>query len=617
MNPELIFFIISSLIRVGTATRDALEQSARDKDFQISVAYPVASVRDRFDEFFNRNTGLRRDLTRKPDGPLAKYWIDNATGGAPDTTADSYTVLFSALGGLKRPDFAANASWISLRTVDEEALVGILSQWSNADKPLDPWARVALAVADVGLGYVGSNPGIVSGGSSGEVLLRALCANLSHLVDDIQDGIQAYFLERLAASIMQVGLQTLSENADVLLTDKSSQDLLNAVAKPLATLFSQAVKAKDPATQLTLSNFRDTIFPQMVSAGLKAISDNQKDLLGSDFDPTRSLGALTQGFLQALSLQSVSALAQGDPKAWLPIYQSLLKSVAANANLIVPGTTLDDKLFKNLILGIATTLSAAPLPYRSDTAINLGLIVVDALQQNLPIRTQDPWILLVPSALNAVVQGLKNTSVPISALAQDELSIVIRAVLAQVATTPGMITGNKSSTELQAIVSSIACAMAEDNRFLISEDGWAEIAAVAASAAAKDPGKLFNINDATPDGQLASKLISKVLASAATSLGSTRRPNVVLFGNTLVGAIKDTLIAAAGNAIGATTHINQITALIDQLNKLVADPQKTIGSADWSWLYRSLIAEAFGKGALNLTDEQLRQMLFDHKFPGA
>lgn len=617
MDPALIFFIVASLIRVGTATRDALEQSARDKDFQISVAYPVASVADRFDEFFNRNTGLRRDLTEKPDGPLAKYWIDNATGGGPDTTPEAYAALFAALGGLKRPDFATNASWISLRAVDEEALAGVLSQWSSAGKPLDPWARVALAVADVGLAYVGSNPGIVATGSSGEVLLKALCANLSHLVDDIEDGTQAYFLERLAAGLMQAGLQTLTDNAGTVLTDKASQDLLNAVAKPLASLFSQAVKANDPALQLTLSNFRDTIFPQMVSAGLEAISDNQKELLGSVFDPAGALGSLTQGFLQALSLQPVSALAQGDPKAWLPIYQSLLKSIASSANLIVPGTTADAALFQKLISGLATTLSTTPPPYKSDTAMNLGIVVVDAIQQNLPTRTRDPWILLVPSALDAVVKGLQNTSVPISALAQDDLSAVVRVVLTQVAATPGMITGNGASTELQAIVSSVAGAMAQDNRFLVSEDGWVQIAAAAAAAAARNPGKLFRIDDATPGGQLAGKLIAQVLASAATSLGTTRTPNVVLFGDTLVGAIENTLTAAAGNAIGAAANIGQITALIDRLDRLVADPQKPIGAADWSWLYRNLIADAFDKGALSFTDDQLRKMLFDRRLPGA
>ena len=617
MDPELIFFVISSLIRVGTATRDALEQSARDKDFQIVVGLPIAPVASRFDEFFNLKSGLHRELTQKPNGPLAKYWVDDATGGVPADTPEARGALFNALSGLKRPGFGTNTSWISLRTIDEEALVSVLSQWSNSDRPLDPWTRVALAVADVGLAYVGSNPGIVSAGSSGEVLLKALCANLSHLVDDIQDGTQAYFLERLAAGVLQAGLQTLSDNAGALLTDKASQDLLNAVAKPLATLFSQAVKAKDPATQLTLSTFRDTIFPQMVAAGLKAITDHQKELLGSAFDPASALGALSQGFLQALSLQPVSALAQGDPKAWLPIYQSLLKSVAVSANLIVPGTTADDKLFQNLISEIATTLSTPPLPYKSDTAINLGLVIVDALQQNLPTRTQDPWILLVPSALNAVVQGLKNTSVPINTLAQNELSAVIRVVLAKVAATPGMITGNNSSTELQAIISSVASAMAQDKRFLISEEGWAEIAATAASAAAKNPGKLFNISDATPKGQLASKLIAQVLASEATSLSGVRAANVVLFGDTLVGAINDTLTAAADNAIGAATNIDEITALVNQLNKLVADPQKPISAADWSWLYRNLIKVAFDKGTLNFTDDQLRQMLFDHKFPGA
>jgi hypothetical protein len=63
-----------------------------------------------------------------------------------------------------------------------------------------------------------------------------------------------------------------------------------------------------------------------------------------------------------------------------------------------------------------------------------------------------------------------------------------------------------------------------------------------------------------------------------------RSGDVVLFGDTLVQAIEDTLTAAAGNAVGALTNIGQIDSLVDRLNKMVADPGKPIGAADWSWL---------------------------------
>lgn len=619
MSPELIFFAVTALIRVGTATRDALEQKARDEDFQIVLAFPdISSVETRLDEFFNRSSGLRKDLTQlgQTPGPLAQYWVDNATGGEPAKTAEAYTALLSALGGLNRPGFDKKTSWISLRAVDEEALVMIVAQWSRKDRPIDPWARVALAIADVGLSYVATNPGIVSTGSSGEKFLQSVCANLGKWIGNIQDGTQAYFLERMAAAVVQSGLQALSENSGIILTEKSSQALLSAVAKPLADMFAEAVSAPEPGAKLTVSLLRDRVFPQMVSAGLTALAEHEQALLGDTFDPNKAVGALTKGFLQSLAKQPVNELAKGDPQAWLPVYQSLLRSVAASANVIVPGTAVNEKLFQTLIEGMATTLATAPLPYDSETFINLGLVVVDSLEKNLPSRTQDPWVLLVPSALKVVVEGLNKGGSSIASIALDDLNGIVRVILAQVAATPGMLVGNTASVEVQAIISGVASAMAKDKNLLISSDGWTQIAAAAASAAARNPGKLFAIGDATPEAQLANKLITTVLTKAAAGLGSTRSSSVVLFGETLVGAIKDTLTAAAGNAKGALQNIDIINVLIDRLNKLVADPAKPIGAADWSWLYRNLVADAFDKGTFSYTDEQLRKMLYGHLLPG-
>jgi hypothetical protein len=396
------------------------------------------------------------------------------------------------------------------------------------------------------------------------------------------------------------------------------------MAKPLAELFDKAVRDDKPVEQLTLAVMRDTVFPQMVSAGLSVLADHQREMLGGTFDPGDTLGYFTKGFLQALSEQSVLKL--GNAQAWFPIYKALLHAAAARPDLIVKGAT-DDRnaeAVRDLIKGVAGLLGNQPFPYTRDTAIDLALVVVDVLRKELPSRTSDPWELLIPAALKAAIEGLRNGGTDFRKLAQDEVAAVIRVVLQQVAATPGMIIGPTSSVEIQEIITAIARAMVADDKFLVSKDGWTRIAAVAATAAARNPGKLFNISTVAPEGQLASLLISKVLGKASSGFAKpsdTRSKGVVLFGETLVNAIKDTLTAAAGNARGAFDQKDRIQGLIDQLNGLVnPDRQLTktpqgavvlypIGAADWSFLFRILIVDLFANGPRTYTDEELKNFL--------
>jgi len=144
---------------------------------------------------------------------------------------------------------------------------------------------------------------------------------------------------------------------------------------------------------------------------------------------------------------------------------------------------------------------------------------------------------------------------------------------------------------------------------LITPAGWQQIASVAAATAAQNPARLFKLNDASPEGQLASSLISQLLTTAAKGFANGRANGVVLFGDTLVSAIEETLKAAAGNAVAAAANQQQLATLVTRLNALATDPAQPIGAAEWSWLFRNLVAVVLETGALDFTDEQLRTML--------
>jgi hypothetical protein len=623
MDPELVFFIIRSLIRVGTVARDAYEQSVRDQNFQMpDLPFPQLSAGELLQRYFNQVDGIYRQLADpSKNGAMAKYWGPNDLPNPKEP--DAVPILLSTAMELQAQDAQkiptnATASWAYLRSQIESGVTGVLDPWSPQQAPTSPWAHIALALADVALDYVGSNPGVLGVGSNGEALIKVICTNLQNCLDaDATNGPQAYFVERLGAAILQAGLKTITENTDLIVADPAAGAVISSVAKPLSDLFAKASADGDFVGQLRWTNIRDTVMPQMVSAGLSALADHQQEILGAPFDPNNTLGYFTKGFLDALAADPVANL--GTPQGWLPIYQSMLRAVAAKPNLLVNAGSNDQnaQAIQDLIAGIATKLAAAPFPYNTgDAALGLGQVVVDVLQKDLPARTSDPWVLLVPSALQAVLDGVSKGGGSVASLAQGELTAVIRVILQKVAATPGMIVGNGASTELQTIITTVATAMAQDSKFLISEDGWTQIAAAAASAAAANPGKLFGISSATPEGELAGKLISQLLTKASAGFGTMRSGNVVLFGDTLVQAIEDTISAAAGNAVGAAKNIDQISSLVDRLNKMAADPTKPIGAADWGWLYRNLIADAFDKGSLDLTDDQIRQMLYAHQLSG-
>jgi hypothetical protein len=605
MDPSLILFAIQSLIQIGSVASAAYEQAVRDAPIKMpNLPKPTMTAAEALEEYFNPTDGIYKALTA-PDQTLANAWANATRSGFKDPIAVS-TLLKAANDLDLNSGQGAQPDWSYIFGGPGAKI--LLAQWSDTAAPMDAWQSIALTLAQVALGFIGAHPQITGASSNGDKLLQALCSNLQQLLPDPSKTTRANFVQSVAASILHAGLKTIATDSSLIVNNAAAATLISRLAQPLVNYYDRET---DPAAQLNWIAIRDTVFPQMVEAGLTALSNNEKQLLGKQFDPNDRLGALTQAFLQSVSTIALTRI--GSPQAWVPVYQSILKTIAAKPSLFAKGNSEDDKFFSKFLGDVAGKFADSPPPFDGQSAINLGVTILDQLAAGLPSRGGNPWDTVAASAISQIVDGLKAGGTTVSTLLPDALTGVLKAILTEVTITPGMILGKGSSVEVQAIVASIAKAMAQDTGALITQSGWEQIASVAASTAAQNPGKLFKLDDATPEGQLATGLISQLLTAASKGFANGRSTGSVLFGDTLVSAIEQALKAAAGNATAALTNEQQITTLVMRLNGLTSDSTKPIGAAEWSWLFQNLVADVLDKGSLNCTDDQLRAMLYQHQ----
>lgn len=602
MDPALILFAIQSLIQIGSAASEAYEQAVRDEDVKMpALPKPIVTVDERLQEYFNPGDGIYKTMTG-PGGALERTWLAANKSFFKDTVAIA-TLLRAAdtIDINEQADGKMPAAYI----FGGQGTKILLEQWSDRDAPLDAWQSIALTLAQVGLGFVGLHPNVAGLGGNGDKLLQALCANLQQLLPDPKKTKRVNFVRSVAAGILHAGLKTVAADSNLIVDSKAAATLISKMAQPLVDLYD---KAASPAEEITWEAIRDTVLPQMIQAGLTVLSQNQKQILGKEFDTNSGLGALTQAFVQGVATVPFTKI--GTPEAWIPVYQSLLKTIANQPGLLIKGSSDSDQFFSSLLGKVAGKLAETPVPYNGTAAIELGALVLDQLATRLPAAGGIKWDAVATAAIAQVVDGLKDGGPTVSTLMPDTLGAVVKAILTQVADTPAMIAGRGSTVEVQAIVASVAKAMAQDTSALISPAGWQRIASVAAATAAQNPARLFKLNDATPEGQLASNLISQLLTEASKGFVNGRAGGVLLFGETLVSAIEETLTAAAGNAVAAAKNQQQLTTLVTRLNALASDPNEPIGAAEWSWLFRNLVADVLDKGSLAYTDDQLRTMLY-------
>ncbi|TCT02368.1 hypothetical protein [Aquabacter spiritensis] len=609
MSPDLIFFTLRSLLRVGSAAQSVLEQQIRDA--AIDLPPPAPDQADPLDVAIKYFRGDYRSWVA-PGGALHAHW--DAVSDVYKPTPEAKAAVIDAVFTIKRT-FASPAAGAGSLSLDQLAAEGdgvvLLQQWKTGEAP-DPWARIATTLAGVALDYVALDPGLFASGARGEKLVAALAANLQGLLPKLDAPGQADFVERLAAIVLQAGLETLAKSPDLVIGQKPLQDLLRAMTLPLAQDFARSAP-DDVLARIALTRLRDDVLPRMVAAGLDVVAQNQRALLGAAFDPAKTAGALTQAFLAAVQGREFATLAQ--PEGWVPVYQALLRGVAARAEAVIPGTGAPEDFYRGVLSKVA--IAAAGLrPLAPGWEVAIVVAALEGLNDNLPFRVKTPWADLAGTAIQQFVGGLGqglNAGTPLESIFTPELFTgLVKLVLAKVAATPGMLTGD--GQELRSLTATLAAAFAADTTLLVSPEGWKTIVATLLDEAARNPGRLFGLDGAAPEQHLATRIVARILAQAETALKvSGRADGAVLLGDTLADAICETLKVAAGNADRAAKNLPALDALLVRLNALAVAPADRIGAREWLFLFRTLVAGALDTGTLPASDADLRKLLYRSK----
>ncbi len=285
-------------MRLGSAARQAYEQSVRDAPLQISdLPVPIISDNEALFGFFDVGD-LRQRI--ESGGDLHDLWIEDPNGNmVPRDDAARDILVAEQLKILQNlPDF--RRGWIAQR-FQQEAMSGVLvKQWKDGTGPPTPAIRLILAFTDVALDYVGSNPGILGVGGNGEKLITALSANFGELLPDVdkKDGWKGkeattFFVERALSITLHAGLKTISENPGLLVEEEHYRDLLQNVVDPFVHGFDN-----NPDDRPRWIDVRDTLLGPVAEAALKTVQQHQESFFGKKLSSNTAVGAVTSALLE-------------------------------------------------------------------------------------------------------------------------------------------------------------------------------------------------------------------------------------------------------------------------------------------------------------------------------
>jgi hypothetical protein len=281
VTPDTVAFAVRSVVRLGSAARQAYEQSVRDATMRIQdLPVPIISNDEALFGFFD----LGDQRPRIEDGgDLKDLWVEDRDGNmVPRDDAARDILVAEQLKILQQMPGDFRRSWISQR-FQQEAMSGVLvKQWKDGTGPPTPAIRLVLAFTDVALDYVGSNPGILGVGGNGEKLITALSANFRKLLPDVdkKDGWKGkeattFFVERALAITLHAGLKTISETPDLLVEEQHYRELLQNVVDPFVAGFD-----KNPDDRPSWIDIRDTLLGPVAEAALKTVRQNQEAFFG-------------------------------------------------------------------------------------------------------------------------------------------------------------------------------------------------------------------------------------------------------------------------------------------------------------------------------------------------
>jgi len=608
MDPTLIIYGIRALLRISREGQAAYAQFEKDKPalFPTGVLAPATDLAFILD-VFSRPQHVGETA---PGGPYERYFRGTAINhDVPGATE----IVFMRAVQLDAEDSTAQLG--TSRRIELGGAV-LINQWATDKAPVGPVGRLVVTLADVALEFVGANPSLLGVGGNGEKLIGAIAADLAAMIPDdaAQCGPQSQLAERVVGIFLRAGLKALDEQTDAILGEDHLRALVHNTLPPLISALPSDFSTNLQA-QAQWRTVADALLGPAACAAMSAVAANPSAFFGGRFDGSKAAGALTRALLTQASQTGLRQ--QFTEAGFIGLYKAALGVAAERPALFLgragtPAERLAEDLFRN----VATTVKDAPAPFNTDLGAELAVAALEAVQANGDqfIDRTRPWENVVGSMVLEVVNGLKaavatpGSGSVATLFSERQLVNLGRIFLLQAARTPGMIAPGR--TELQAIVRSVAAAMAADEDLLLTPDDWMAIAAAAMEEAAANPGRLFPIDDTSPADSIGVRLIQSLLDVAASEMKNGRGRGPVLFGKALREAVILTLQTVSGNVKAAMDNQAALVALATTLSALVRARPAKYGRREWLFLYRTLLVRVLNGTAVDtLTETEFDNIL--------
>jgi hypothetical protein len=662
VTPELILFAVKSLIKVAKQTDKALVEFGADaaavfpdaQEFKLAFDQRTAVA-----DFLRLRTALQ---TQKPfsdvwdpthdridrdkwDHAEQKVIVDAAFAFArQDNTALAVLTVAGAkdaLDGNTEPD--AGERLISAT---------LIVQWTDKGKPINPFARVALTIAQVALDYVAIDPSILGvRGSRGEKILsafaKAVSAPLSTTLDAGQLGTAAQFHDDLLKALVGAAFEAFKNNIGDVVSDDHVAALINNALEPV-------VAAAKTGGDLTFQRRMQLVFDALVgpaaAAALKTVSENPEAFFGSGFDRSKAAGQLVSALL-------VEA-AKGDRFQGLFTEQGLIGLLGAALDVVAKrpdlflGVSNDgkDKLVADVVTSLANTINdqVKNLPESKTfdpkrVAGTLAAAAIEAVGRNVSALTANTgeWHDIATNLVQRVLKGLgsalndPNQGEALRTLLSEEQLIDLgRSVIRDAAANPGLVSadarvqtivqilgtvvaGDKKSVltsaniatiastllselagsaalfngmrpEIAVVAQAVAAAMAKDPNRLLAGEDWVEILKVAAAEASANPARLFSLVSNNADQALAANIIGLVLKNVPAIAAGGGA--AILKGDVLREATTILITNLSGRPEIAKQYLPLLDAALKQSMDFVAAKPGRYGSKELLQLVRRITA---------------------------
>ena len=599
VQPELVVFAIRAALRIGRAAQLELEDYIRNRAMQMPriLKIDLDPVED-----------LRAEIQRQGlvDDEFLTVYNQYLEADSVEERHEAEIEIYA---------FALNKGLVTNteQAIEKRGLVTI-RQWSEDAENGFPLARIGLAIVEVALEYITTNPGIFGIGTNGERFVRAMAGAIDEILPDsdtpgrVSFTPEQLFGERSLAIFMHTGLSTLQAHIAENLEEEHLRDIAVSILQPLINNFrDQTIERRK------LNELRDLLLGPMAQEAINAVVRHQGIFLGSRFTKNSGLGAVTEALLKTIA-QEENVRSVLNREVWIKIYGAILNVAIERPELfITEDQTATTDFGKNLVQTVAGRLKEMTPPFTPAVAANVAADAISVLGRHTVILfDQDsPWEEVAGEAVGSVLEsistgmklGLKNQTLESGTVldgemilrrvfSEDQVADLVHIVTDRVAKTPAMLTGRETRDEIKALVAGIARAISDSNRALLSADDWLEVAAVVTREAARNPGRLFKIIDdngtsVAPEKEFAVRLIKRLLNAAATDFRARgRSKGSVLFGETLRNVIRETIETAAGNVELAVNNEEAMINLVSRINHFQGLNATGFGHKEWLGIYR-------------------------------